>query len=127
MKLSNQTLRDAANPHEALRRDRKRREAENRERIERSKELGSDAPLSADDFKLALKFVRDKFDIVLNSSWVSHSIRPKITARELFALCVSVEDGTTYRDRVLAVRRLSRLGFRVSFTENGPRPALKRC
>ena len=41
--------------------------------------------------------------------------------------CIDVvEEGTSYRDRVLAVRRLSKLGFRVSFTEDGPRPgALK--
>jgi len=127
MMLSIQTLRDAANPHEALRRDRKRREAANREQIERRKELGDDAPMSVDDFATAVESVRDKFGIVLNSNWWAYTIRPKVSARQLFALAAAIEGGVTYRDRVISLNRLRKLGFRVSFTENGPRPALKRC
>ena len=121
LQIGGNDLRDAANPHAALRRNRKKQDASNRERIERRKELGDDAPLSVDDFGTALEVVRDKFGIVLKPAWGSLLARPKFTARELFALCVAVDDGTTYRDRVLAVRRLARLGFRVSFTADGPR------
>lgn len=86
--ISGDQLHDAANPHAALRRDRKRREAANRERVERSKELGEDA-MSLEDFATAVEFVRDKFGIVLRPAWGSLFARPNFTARELFALCVN--------------------------------------
>jgi hypothetical protein len=116
--IGGQELREVS-----MRRDRKANDEKSREQIELSKELGDDAAMTVDDFALALEFVRDKFGIVLRSAWNSLSTRPKITARELFALCVSVNDGTHHRDRVLAMSRLTKLGFRVSFTVDGPRPA----
>ena len=77
------------------------------------------------ELNAAIVFCEEKFGIVL-TSWGSFSTRPKFSARELWALCAGAEEGTSHRDRVLAVRRLSKLGFRVSFTEDGPRPgALK--
>jgi hypothetical protein len=120
------TNRKAANRRADDRRDRNTRAAMKRERIERQKELGNNAAMDVDEFHEAVDFVKDEFGIVLNSSWGSFSTRPNITERELFALCAAVEDGTTYRDRVLAVRRLSRLGFRVSFIPDGPRPGVLR-
>ena len=93
-------LRDAANPHAALRRDRQRREAESRERTERSKELGDDSPMSADEFKLAVGFVRDRLGVVLDSTWSGYTLRPRITSRELFGLCTNFAEGCCYRDRI---------------------------
>ena len=109
------TDRFKATQRAAKRRDRKSRAPAKRERIERRHELGNDAAMDVDAFEAAVEFVREEFGIVLHSSWGSFTTRPRITERELFALCAAVEEGTTYRDRVLAVRRLSRLGFRVSF------------
>jgi hypothetical protein len=115
------TNRNAATRNAAKRRDRKSRTAAKCERIERQKELGKDSPMDVDAFEAAVEFVRAEFGIVLNSSWGSFTTRPRITERELFALCAAVDDGTTYRDRVLAVRRLSKLGFRVQFVGMDPR------
>ena len=103
-------LREVSTP-----RGRKRREFESRERVERTRELGGDGAMTADEFKLALKFIKDTFGVSLNSTWTACTIRPRITARELFALVAGIEQGVTYRDRVLAVNRLRQLGFRVSF------------
>ena len=107
----------------AERRDKNSRSALSRKRIERAKELGSDSRMAVDELEAAIEDIRDSFGIVLHSNHSGFSVRPNVTQRELFALAAAVEAGTTYRDRMKAVNRLRKLGFRVTFTADGPKPS----
>jgi hypothetical protein len=47
---------------------------------------------------------------------------PTISQADLVSLVAAIESESTFAGRTHAVRRLTRLGFGVSFLEGGPRP-----
>ncbi len=118
-----QPLTDAFNPGLAKRRRLKRKkEVAERRRLEKTKELG-DTALTVAELDDALAFVKSKLGIKLHTLLGAGLLRPKFSIRELLSACTAVQEGTTYRDRVQAVRRLQKMGFRVSFTVDGHGPS----
>lgn len=109
------TTRRKASRRAADRRDRERMSAKDRRRFERQKELGDDAPMNASEFDQAIEDIREAFGIALSSTWAGITVRPRCSRRELFAAAAAVREGTSHRDRVKAVQRLSKLGFRLVF------------
>jgi len=67
--------------------------------------------MSAEEIPVALGFIRSMFGLSLR---LAIGARPRLSSRELFALCSAVDDAAGHRERVVAVSALVRSGFHVS-------------
>jgi len=78
--------------------------------------------MSQESLDAAIEVCASKYGIVLDTNFGAFRTTPRISKANLFALCASVGQNKTYAGRNHALRRLSKLGFRVSLTDAGPNP-----